>query len=53
LLADQRLPHAVARWFEHQTAAAASDFLPTLFFGVPTIYVRLSIRRRTRAKSAV
>jgi malonyl-CoA/methylmalonyl-CoA synthetase len=28
--------------FEHQTAAAAFlDFRPTLFFGVPTIYVRL------------
>jgi malonyl-CoA/methylmalonyl-CoA synthetase len=28
--------------FEHQTAAAAFlDFQPTLFFGVPTIYVRL------------
>src|SRR5207248_5824403 len=28
--------------FEHQTAAATFlDFRPTLFFGVPTIYVRL------------
>ena len=28
--------------FEHQTAAAAFlDFRPTLFFGVPTVYVRL------------
>jgi malonyl-CoA/methylmalonyl-CoA synthetase len=30
------------RRFEHQTAAATFlDFRPTLFFGVPTIYVRL------------
>src|SRR5207244_4752065 len=28
--------------FDHQTAAATFlDFQPTLFFGVPTIYVRL------------
>ena len=28
--------------FEHQTAAAEFlDFRPTLFFGVPTVYVRL------------
>jgi len=35
--------------FEHQTAAATFlDFRPTLFFGVPTIYVRLlGIERET------
>jgi len=35
--------------FEHQTAAAEFlDFRPTLFFGVPTIYVRLlTMERRT------
>jgi malonyl-CoA/methylmalonyl-CoA synthetase len=37
--------------FEHQTAAATFlDFRPTLFFGVPTIYVRLLGIDRERAR---
>jgi malonyl-CoA/methylmalonyl-CoA synthetase len=37
--------------FEHQTAAATFlDFRPTLFFGVPTIYVRLLGIERTTAR---
>jgi malonyl-CoA/methylmalonyl-CoA synthetase len=38
--------------FEHQTAAAAFlDFRPTLFFGVPTIYVRLLGIERDTART--
>jgi malonyl-CoA/methylmalonyl-CoA synthetase len=37
--------------FEHQTAAAEFlDFRPTLFFGVPTIYVRLLALEREKAR---
>jgi malonyl-CoA/methylmalonyl-CoA synthetase len=37
--------------FEHQTAAAVFlDFRPTLFFGVPTIYVRLLGMERETAR---
>lgn len=37
--------------FEHQSAAAAFlDFRPTLFFGVPTIYVRLLTLDRETAR---
>ena len=37
--------------FEHQTAAAEFlDFRPTLFFGVPTIYVRLLGSSRPTAR---
>jgi malonyl-CoA/methylmalonyl-CoA synthetase len=37
--------------FEHQTAAAEFlDFRPTLFFGVPTVYVRLLATNRATAR---
>jgi malonyl-CoA/methylmalonyl-CoA synthetase len=42
MLAGITMSPAPARTFEHQTAAAQFlDFKPTLFFGVPTMYVRL------------